>query len=172
MRLVLDAEATACGGGFADKKNNLCAGNAQDASDLDGGPGVGAPAGTGRDPFLAVFCDRYVRWLAAPFRRGQLAPTAGPARRRGARPPPVGPVAPCCVRSFFALEVVSFCARAFVRCTKFFLLRTRLLSAVLEVLGRGAPLGPPTDWASGRATVSLKAWGWTRDRIGGTLVRG
>ena len=32
--MVLDAEATACGGGFADKKNDLCAGNARDAGDL------------------------------------------------------------------------------------------------------------------------------------------
>ena len=95
--MVLDAEATACGGKFADKKNNLCAGNARAAGDLDGGPGVGAPAGPGRDPFLALFCDRYVRWHATPFRRGLLAPTAGPTRQRGAQPPPVGPVAPCSV---------------------------------------------------------------------------
>ena len=71
----------------------------------------------------------------------------------------------------FALKVVSFCARAFVRCMKFFLLRMRLLSAVLEVLGRGAPAGPPTDWSSGRVTVLMMAWGWTRERTGGTLVR-
>ena len=104
---------------------------------------MGAPAGPGRDPSLALFCDWYVRWLAAPFRRGLLAPIAGPARQRGAWLPPVGPVAPCCIRSFFALEVVSFCARAFVRCPKFFLLRTRLLSAVLVVLGRGGAAGSP-----------------------------
>ena len=61
VRVVLDAEATACGGGFADKKNYLCAGNARAAGNLDGGPGVGAPAGPGRYPFLVLFCDRYVR---------------------------------------------------------------------------------------------------------------
>ena len=59
--MVLDAEATACGGGFAEKKNDLCAGNARAGGDLDGGPGVGAPAGPGRDLFLVLFCDRCVQ---------------------------------------------------------------------------------------------------------------
>ena len=95
VRVVLDAEATACGGGFADQKNDLCASNARDASDLDGGPGVGAPAGLGRDPFLALFCDWCLQWLAAPFRSGLLAPTAVPARQRVAWPPLVGLVVPC-----------------------------------------------------------------------------
>ena len=78
--MVLDAEATACGGGFADKKNDLCADNPWAAGNLDGGPGVSSPTGPGRDPFLALFCDRYVRWHETPFRRRLLAPTAGPAR--------------------------------------------------------------------------------------------
>ena len=92
MRVVLDAEATACGGGFANEKNDLCPGNARAAGDLDGGPGVGAPAGPGQDPFLSLFCNRYVRWHATPFRSELLTPTAGPAWRRERRPLPVGTV--------------------------------------------------------------------------------
>ena len=70
---MLDAKATACGSGFADEKNDLCPGNAGAMSDLDGRPGA-ASVGPGWDLFLALFCDRYVQWLAAPVRRGLLAP--------------------------------------------------------------------------------------------------
>ena len=87
--VVLNAEATAYGGGFADEKNNLRASNAQAAGNLDGGPGVGAPAGPGWDPFFCLFYDQYVRWLAAPFRRGLLAPLRAPLGDGGARLPPV-----------------------------------------------------------------------------------
>ena len=56
--MVLDAEATTCGGGFADNKNDLCTDNAWAAGDLYGVPGVGAPTGPERDPFLTLFSDR------------------------------------------------------------------------------------------------------------------
>ena len=79
----MNAEATACDGGFADEKNDLCAGNARAVGNLDRGPGVGVPAGPGRDPFLALLCDRYVWWLAAPFRRGLMAPLRAPLGNRG-----------------------------------------------------------------------------------------
>ena len=101
-----------CDGGFAEKKNNLRAGNARAAGDLDGGTGVGAPSGPVRDPFLALFCFRHVQWLAAPFQHGLLALTAPPPQRGGARYPLVEPVVPCSVWSSFPLDVVSFCARA------------------------------------------------------------
>ena len=74
MRVVLKSEATACCGKFVDKKNNMGISNARAAGDLYGGSGVVAPAGTGWDPFCTMFCDWYVRWFAAPFRRMLMSP--------------------------------------------------------------------------------------------------
>ena len=88
MWVVLDAEVTAGGGGFADDEIYPHASNARAAGNLDGGSGARAPVGPGRDPFLMLFYDRYIRWLAAPFWSEWLAPLRAPPDSAGRGPRP------------------------------------------------------------------------------------
>lgn len=115
-----------------------------------------------QNSFLALFYDRYVYWLVAPFAHVILAPrlvtpsfiekettisgigreskhrtnacTISGGNKDDSLPSLLRPIEPCPVRASSTLEIISFCVRAHVHRMKFFMLRTRLLGTILTTL--------------------------------------
>lgn len=148
------------GGGFVDDaENDFNAANSNNsitdgigAFGAGGGGGVSA-ADSEQNAFLALFYDRYIQWLVAPFQykivvsRSNMAvdqvrqqfeerttTTAASAAdsTRTDNSLIIKTIEPCHVRSSFTLEILSFCVRAHVHRMKFFLLRTRVLGTILK----------------------------------------
>ena len=181
IRIVLDTEmvaeqfgggpasplGSAGGGGFLDEEFDV---NVAYSSGNSGQPSVheqGGRLGVGdaksieseQNSFLALFYDRYIHWLVAPFQFAILVPRSVPptsnllrqefkARKSTNTRSAIGctkddeapshfcPIEPCPVRASFTLEILCFCVRAHVHRMKFFVLRSRMLSNILKVLGR------------------------------------
>ncbi len=192
IRIVLDTEmdseqfgggplsprSRAGGGGFLDDEYDM---NVAYSSGNSGQPSVHEQVGrfgggdegedaksieSEQNAFLALFYDRYVHWLVAPFQFAILVPRlATPISMNGgvpsntlrhefkarksisnssvigftedvASPSLFCPIAPCPVRASFTLEILCFCARAHVHRMKFFVLRSRMLMNIVRMLGR------------------------------------
>ena len=120
----------------------------------------GAITTTDQKQFLSMFYESYVEWLVAPFqfqlfqcvRRVPTYVLRNPQEsvvmekimatfRAGVRSedPFLRPVPASALRSSFAVELLSFCVRAHLYRMKFFLLKSRVLGSVLDLLRR------PTD---------------------------
>lgn len=105
--------------------------------------------------FLSLFYEQYVTWLVAPFQFSIVHPiqtipesvllssTESPmltrilaSFKRGVESQNelIKLVTPCAVRSSFVVELLSFCARAHLFRMKSFLLKSRVLGNVLQVL--------------------------------------
>ena len=188
IRIILDTESTdgehqhtqlkgesllgsAGGYGFLDEEYDFNAGQLFGNSSNDDGDQISSGVGGGggvtsieseQNSFLALFYDRYIYWLVAPFAHAILAPrlvrppfseketTISGIRRESKHRTNVGsisggnkddslpsflrPIEPCPVRASSTLEIISFCVRAHVHRMKFFMLRTRLLGIILTTL--------------------------------------
>ena len=120
----------------------------------------GANTTTDQKQFLSMFYESYVEWLVAPFqfqifqcvRRVPTHVLRNPQEstlmekmivtfRKGipADDSFLRPVPDCAIRSSFAVELLSFCVRAHLYRMKFFLLKSRVLGNVLELVR------PPAD---------------------------
>lgn len=112
---------------------------------------------TDQKQFLTMFYEHYVEWLVAPFQfqifqcicrvpthvlrnpqESALMENMLATFRTGVRPgdPYLRPVQGCAMRDSFAVELLSFCVRAHLYRMKFFLLKSRVLGNVLELLRR------------------------------------
>lgn len=119
----------------------------------------GANATTDQKQFLSMFYESYVEWLVAPLqfqifqcvRRVPAHVLRSPQEftlmekmlttfRKGipAHDQFLRPVPACAMRSSFAVELLSFCVRAHLYRMKFFLLKSRVLGSVLDLLHRPA----------------------------------
>ncbi|GKY97736.1 hypothetical protein MPSEU_000731800 [Mayamaea pseudoterrestris] len=130
-------------------------------------PGLsGAPDpvnGSGEKHFLSVFYENYAEWLVAPFQFQILRP-AHPIPSHVIRDPTqsevmqemiltpfrkslkldekyVTFVVDCSIRRSFAVELLSFCVRAHTYRMKFFLLRSKVIGSVLQLLRCGQKQG-------------------------------
>ena len=188
IRIILDTESTggehqhtqvkgesllgsAGGYGFLDEENNFNAGRLFGNSSTDDGGQTSSGVGGGgvtsieseQNSFLALFYDRYVYWLVAPFAHVILAPrlvtpsfisekettisgirreskhltnacTISGGNKDDSLPSLLRPIESCPVRASSTLEIISFCVRAHVHRMKFFMLRTRSLGIILTTL--------------------------------------
>ena len=189
IRIILDTESTggehqhtqvkeesllgsAGGYGFLDEEYDFNAGQLFGNSSNDDGDQISSGVGGGgggvtsieseQNSFLALFYDRYVYWLVAPFAHVILAPrlvtpsfiekettisgigreskhrtnacTISGGNKDDSLPSLLRPIEPCPVRASSTLEIISFCVRAHVHRMKFFMLRTRLLGIILTTL--------------------------------------
>ena len=190
IRIVLDTEmvaeqfgggpssplGSAGGGGFLDEDydiNAACSnGNSgqpleTEQTDWFGGEGGEAKSiESEQNAFLALFYDRFIHWLVAPFQFAILKPRLVPPTSMNGDVPSIqlrhefkerkstsamytigcaedvaSPslfciIEPCAVRASFILEILCFCVRAHVHRMKFFVLKSRMLSNILKLLGR------------------------------------
>jgi hypothetical protein len=115
-----------------------------------------ATSGTDEKQFLSLFYERYAEWLVAPFQFQILHPVYSvpdhvlsdmgqsklmqerimvPIHRGIATDEQfVATVPNCSIRSSFGVELLSFCVRAHPYRMKFFLLRSSVISTVLNLL--------------------------------------
>eukprot|EP00970_Alexandrium_tamarense_P002838 scaffold398_cov198-Alexandrium_tamarense.AAC.2 len=154
IRIILDTEMMgeqgSLGNGFLDDENDFTSGGGINGTNIwhnDSGH-----ESSEQNAFLAMFYDRYVQWLVAPFQYKILAPrTAFPLNaslktivrmqqdfknRNTAGDDSLRLVPPCAIRAAFTLEILSFCVRAHVYRMKLFVLRTRLLGTILKIVGQ------------------------------------
>jgi len=154
-------DSLSAGGGFQDEENNVNACNVATNNGNLNTNGDGATGGimegvqSDRNSFLALFYDRYVQWLVAPFQYKVMVPrlaipqnneAMGRIRQEFCQRCTAGisdgdhcifePIHPCSVRASFTFEIISFSIRAHVHRMKFFMLRTRLLGAILKMTRR------------------------------------
>lgn len=107
------------------------------------------------NPFLGLFYDYYIYWLVAPFQFPISIPIYngisdsnqastqlekeedGERHCKSIRQPMLRPVPKCAVRANFVLEILCFCVRAHGYRMKNFVLRSRMLLNVLQLLVEG-----------------------------------
>ena len=153
IRIILDTESTV---GEQNEEYEF-----NDGQNLDNGDGSQAAicAGGGalsneseQNSFLALFYDRYLHWLIAPFNCLLLVPRFVPPLFSGREnttdavaifggdnndstlSPLLRPIESCPVRASSTLEIISFCVRTHIHRMKFFILRSRLLGVILDTL--------------------------------------
>ena len=160
MRIILDTDMMGehgpMGPGFADEAEGLPPGGAHnpphDQHNMPSGTGSST---TDQNQFLSMFYDHYIQWLAAPFQYTLLhaarrVPDSILLGRSESRlfqsmlhnfekgecldDPMLRSVPSCAIRSSFAVELLSFCARAHLYRMKCYLLRSRALGSVLKLL--------------------------------------
>eukprot|EP00986_Skeletonema_menzelii_P004530 scaffold1545_cov124-Skeletonema_menzelii.AAC.13 len=158
IRIILDTDIvgdqrTSLNGSFMNEENDINAINSQN-NRHDAGSEE-------QNSFLALFYDRYIQWLVAPFQykifiSKTILPLLSESNRdetfsainqirqefkhcSASEEKSLTSVAVCAVRSSFTLEILSFCVRAHVYRMKFFILRTRLLGTILKMLCQKVP---------------------------------
>ncbi len=172
IRIILDTDivgdqGTSLNGSFMNEENDINAINSQN---------VRHDAGSEeQNSFLALFYDRYIQWLVAPFQykifiSNSILPLLSESNRddsfsainrirqefkhrSASEEKSLTLVAEFAVRSSFTLEILSFCVRAHVYRMKFFILRTRLLGTILKMLCKKA--SHPHQIASGGKCLKL-----------------
>lgn len=181
LRVILDTDITidqgSIGTGFADEAEGIPSGNYQQSSlrdrhdqQLSGAAGIS----TDQKQFLSLFYEHYISWLVAPFQFTILLPVRrvpedvllspdevplmqkiAASFKKGVYPGDhlLHTVPDCAIRSSFAVELLSFCVRAHLYRTKFFLLKSRVLGSILKLLG---PLNHPHG-SSGDRCLKLAA---------------
>jgi protein phosphatase-4 regulatory subunit 3 len=161
LRVILDTDITidqgSLGAGYADDAERMPAGSYQQSNMRERhSESVAASISTDQKQFLSLFYEHYISWLVAPFqftillpiRRVPedvlLSPDESPLMQRilatfkkGVNPGDhlLHTVPACATRSSFAVELLSFCVRAHLYRTKFFLLKSRVLTSILKLLG-------------------------------------
>ena len=87
---------------------------------------------------LVMFYEHYIRWLLVPVQHAVLIPVCFPqiedqqcATTWNVK---MQVVAPCAVRAYFTVELLSFCVRAHCYRMKAFVLKNRILSIILSLL--------------------------------------
>jgi protein phosphatase-4 regulatory subunit 3 len=155
IRIILDTEST---DGEQNEEYDF-----NDGHNLDNGDGSQAAIGAGggalsneseQNSFLALFYDRYLHWLIAPFNCLLLVPRFVPPLFSGRENTTdavaifggdnndsslsslLRPIESCPVRASSTLEIISFCVRAHIHRMKFFILRSRLLGVILGTLSQ------------------------------------
>jgi hypothetical protein len=171
IRIILDTDIFGdqgtLNGSFMNEENDSNAINSQNIRHDAGSEEQNA--------FLALFYDRYIQWLVAPFQykmlisksilpllsesNGDESSSAINQIRQefkhcsASEEESLTLVAWCAVRASFTLEILSFCVRAHVYRMKFFILRTRLLGTILKELSQKA--SHPPQVASGGNCLKL-----------------
>jgi len=172
IRIILDTDivgdqGTSLNGSFMNEENDINAMNSQNIR-YDTGSEE-------QNSFLALFYDRYIQWLVAPFQykmfiSKSILPLLSESNQdesfsainrirqefkhcSASEEKSLTSVAGCAVRSSFTLEILSFCVRAHVYRMKFFILRTRLLGTILKMLCQKAP--HPHQMSSGGKCLKL-----------------
>ncbi|KAK1734523.1 serine/threonine-protein phosphatase 4 regulatory subunit 3 [Skeletonema marinoi] len=172
IRIILDTDivgdqGTSLNGSFMNEENDI---NAMNSQNIRHDTGLEE-----QNSFLALFYDRYIQWLVAPFQyklfiSKSILPLLSESNQdesfsainrirqefkhcSASEEKSLTSVAGCAVRSSFTLEILSFCVRAHVYRMKFFILRTRLLGTILKMLCQKAP--HPHQMASGGKCLKL-----------------
>lgn len=162
LRIILDTDITidqgSLGTGFADEAEGIPSGNYQRSMlhDQHNQPSGAAGTSTDQMQFLSLFYEHYISWLVAPFQFTLLLPVRRVPEdvllspgdsplmqqisakfKKGVNPgdPMLHTVPACAIRSSFAVELLSFCVRAHMHRTKFFLLKSRVLGSIMKLLG-------------------------------------
>ena len=174
MRIVLDTDAmgdqTLIYPTFADEADGIVPGivhnppHDQHNQPLGGGGGIG-PTNSDQAQFLTVFYDFYADWLVAPFQYTLVhpirrvpdnvfrCPLESPLMKSfraqhqdGCRESNhlLKLVTFCPVRLSFTVELLSFCVRAHLCRMKSFILKSRVMGNVLQLL-KCHPVGVPGD---------------------------
>lgn len=176
MRIILDTDISGDHGpispGFTDEAELPPVGAQHPPHDQHNQPSGSGPTSTEQARFLSVFYDHYVEWLVAPFQFTILHPARripdnvlrSPTDsilakhflqtfRLGILPsdPWLRTVPACSVRKSFTVELLSFCVRAHLSRMKHFLLKTRVIGSVLDLLRS------PTAGVSGDRCLKLAA---------------
>ena len=173
MRIVLDTDSmndqTLIYPTFADEADGIVPGLVHnpphDQHNQPAGGGIG-PTNSDQAQFLSVFYDYYAEWLVAPFQHTLAHPVRRVPDYVLRRPscestlmqsflvkhkdsfrdndPQLKQIAFCPVRLSFTIELLSFCVRAHLCRMKSFLLKSRVMGNVLQLLKRH-PIGVPGD---------------------------
>jgi protein phosphatase-4 regulatory subunit 3 len=173
MRIILDTDAmdqTLIYPTFADEADGIVPGivhnppHDQHNQPL-GNDGVAGPTNSDQAQFLSVFYDYYADWLVAPFQYTVAHPICRVPDNVFRHPldsslmkslmskhqdsfrendPVLKLIAFCPVRLSFTVELLSFCVRAHLCRMKTFLLKSRVMGNVLQLL-KFHPIGVPGD---------------------------
>jgi hypothetical protein len=177
MRIILDTDIMGDHGplspGLADEIDIPPGGGNHPPHDQHNQPTGSGQPNVEQARFLSFFYDNYVEWLVAPFQFAILHPVrripddflhspsgAALAQRILKRfQAGIGPddewlrtIPPCTVRKSFTVELLSFCVRAHLSRMKTFLLKSRTMGSVLQLLRSS-----PYDGMSGDRCLKLAA---------------
>lgn len=174
MRIILDTDMMAdhgpMGGGFTDEPEGMPPGGGHNPlHEQHSHPPGSLTTSTDQNQFLSMFYDHYVQWLAAPFQYKIIHPVRRIPKKilekqgeseiiqkmierfeKGQchEEPLLCLVSKNAIRSSFAVELLSFCARAHLYRMKCYLLRSRVLGNVLKVLNNKT--NPSRNFSGGR----------------------
>jgi transcription initiation factor TFIIIB Brf1 subunit/transcription initiation factor TFIIB len=171
MRIILDTDIMGDHGllspGFADEADGILPAIGQNPPhDQHNQPlGGSGPTSSEQAQFLSIFYEHYAEWLVAPFQYTILHPIRRIPDQVLRNPSDsiliqqfmkkfqhgiqsddlrLKTVSVCPVRMSFTVELLSFCVRAHLSRMKMFLLKSRVMGNVLQLL-RQHPVGVPGD---------------------------